>query len=78
MKMLYSVAEYGASDIEKQVTVIVQRNSVMMDKSQRIKTEDYLAGMGFLVLTPMLTGSGKMLVDMMLLITSLLKFTTLI
>ena len=76
MKMLYSMHEYGADDIGIQIEALVQRNSIMTDKAIRLQTEDYLAGMGFLVLLPMLTGVIKMIIDMLLLIVALLAVGT--
>lgn len=78
MKMLYSMAEYGSGGAGKQIAALVKRNSMLMDKAEHMKQEDYLAGMGFFILMPMVTGSGKMLVDMVLLITNLLSFTKII
>lgn len=73
MKMLYSMAEYGAGDVGKQIQGLVQRNFALMDKSQRMRSEDFLAGMGALVLIPMITGTIKMLTDMALLVVGLLS-----
>lgn len=73
MKMLYSMAEYGAGDVRKQIHGLMQRNFVLMDKAQRMRSEDYLSGMGALVLLPMITGTLKMLTDMALLVVSLLS-----
>lgn len=75
MKMLYSMAEYGSGGAGKQIAALVKRNSMLMDKAESMKQEDYLAGMGFFILLPMVTGSAKMLVDMVLLIMNLLSFT---
>lgn len=78
MKMLYSMAEYGSGGAGKQIAALVKRNTMLMDKAEHMKQEDYLAGMGFFILLPMVTGSGKMLVDMVLLIMNLLSFTKVI
>lgn len=75
MKMLYSMAEYGSGDMGGQIEELVERNSQMLDKAEKMKMEDYLSGMGFLILSPMVTGSAKMLVDMVLLVTNLLALT---
>jgi hypothetical protein len=64
MKMLYSMAEFGASDVEKQIGSLVQRNTSMMDKAERIRQEDSLSGVSFLILMPMLTGVLKLIVDL--------------
>lgn len=73
MKMLYSMAKFGAADIQKQISGLVQRNTVLMDKAERLRTEDQLAGIGFMALLPMLTGVIKMLVDLMLVILNILS-----
>lgn len=67
MRMLYSMSQNGAQDMNKQIHALVERNSELQDQSEKLKTEDYLAGMGFCVLVPMLIGCGKLLVDMTLL-----------
>lgn len=72
MKMLYAMSQYGSEEITEQISTLVERNSKLQDKSEQMKMEDYLAGMGFFVLVPMLLGSIKMLVDMMLLVLNLL------
>lgn len=66
MKVLYSMAEFGASDISGQIGPLVERSTVMTDKAERLKAEDYLAGVSFLVLLPMITGVMKMLADLAL------------
>lgn len=73
MKMLYSMAEYGSGDVRKQIQGLVQRNFTLMDKAQRMRSEDFLAGMGAMVLIPMITGTVKMLTDMALLVIGLLS-----
>ena len=51
-----------------QIDALVQRNTVMMDRAERLKEEDLMAGVGFLVLLPMITGVVKMLADLVLVI----------
>lgn len=73
MRMLYAMSQSGSDDIEKQIYALVERNVELQDQSEKLKTEDYLAGMGFCVLLPMLVGCGKMLVDMSLLMYGILS-----
>lgn len=73
MKVLYSMAEYGAADIGRQIGPLVERNAVMTDKAERLKAEDYIAGTGFLVLLPMITGVIKMLADLALVVIYILS-----
>ena len=55
-----------------QIDALVQRNTVMMDRAERLKEEDLMAGVGFLVLLPMITGVVKMLADLVLVILGIL------
>lgn len=73
MKVLYSMAEFGAMDIGDQIGPLVERGAVMMDKAERMKAEDYIAGISFLVLLPMITGVLKMLADLALVIVYILS-----
>lgn len=68
MKMLYSMATFGFNNQNRQIQGLIDRNAKMMDKAERIKQEDYLAGIGFFVLLPMITGVMKLLTDLMLVI----------
>lgn len=73
MKILYSMAEFGIRDMGGQIDALVQRNTVMMDRAERLKEEDLMAGVGFLVLLPMITGVVKMLADLVLVILGILS-----
>ena len=64
MKVLYSMAEFGMADVGGQLGPLVERSLVMTDKAERLKAEDHLAGISFLVLLPMVTGVIKMLADL--------------
>ena len=43
------------------------------DRAERLKEEDLMAGVGFLVLLPMITGVVKMLADLVLVILGILS-----
>ena len=73
MKILYSMAEFGTGEMGQQIDALVQRNAVMMDRAERLKEEDKMAGIGFLVLLPMITGVVKMLADLVLVILGILS-----
>lgn len=75
MRMLYSMSQNGGEDMENQIHTLVERNVELQDQSEKLKTEDYLAGMGICVLLPMVIGCGKMLTDMALLMYELFKNT---
>lgn len=76
LRLLYSMAEFGQEDSERQVMGLVERNNRLLDKAERLGDEDRLAGTGTLVLVPMLTGSLKMMVDLGVFLMSLLSMST--
>ena len=67
MKMLYSISSGYGGDATIQISDIIRRNQLMMDKSQRIANEDSLSGMYVLFLAPQLTGGAKLIMDLILL-----------
>ena len=58
------MAEFGAADIGGQISPLVERNAAMTDKAERLRAEDEIAGVSFLILLPMITGVIKMLADL--------------
>lgn len=64
MRMLYALSNGGYGSGERQLREIMMRNQELLDRSERSKNEDSLAGLYALFLAPALTGAGKMLVDM--------------
>lgn len=76
LRLIYSMWAAGdREDMEKQIAVLVERNHHLMDKAERLSNEDSLAGVGMLVLIPMVTGSIKMMTDMGLLLVGLMNIT---
>ena len=65
MKMLYSISEGTGGNASSQIADIIRRNQVLMNKAERMKNEDALAGMYALFLAPQLTGAFKLLADML-------------
>jgi len=68
MKMLYSLSEGSGGDADAQIADMIHRNQLLMDKAEKIKNEDRMAGMYLLFLAPQVTAGCKLLVDMMLLL----------
>ncbi|MDE7434371.1 MAG: hypothetical protein K2N01_00925 [Lachnospiraceae bacterium] len=64
MRMLYALSDGGYGSGEKQLAQILARNQELLDKAERARNEDALAGLYGLFLAPALTGAGKMMVDM--------------
>ena len=67
MKMLYSISSGTGGDARLQIADIIRRNQMLYDKAKKISNEDSLAGMHAMFLAPQLTGSLKLIVDMILL-----------
>ena len=74
--MLYSMATFGFDNNNKQLQALVERNAILIDKAEKMKSEDYLAGVGILVLLPMITGTVKMITDLICVITYLLSMVS--
>lgn len=72
MRMLYSMSQNGGEDMSEQLNCLVERNVELQNQSEKLKMEDYLAGMGFFVLVPMIIGCIKLVIDMGVLMVSLL------
>ncbi len=68
MKMLYSISEGSGGDAGVQIADIIRRNQRLMDRSERMKNEDAVAGMYGLFLAPQITAGVKLCVDMLLLL----------
>ncbi len=67
MKMLYSISEGCGGEAQSQIRDMIQRNQQLLDKANRMKNEDALAGMYLLFLAPQLTAGVKMVADLMVL-----------
>lgn len=64
MKMLYALSEGTGGNANNQISDIIRRNQLLLDRAQKMKNEDALGGLYALFLAPQLTGGAKMLVDM--------------
>lgn len=64
MKMLYAISESGTGDAQSQITVLVQRNSKLMDKAEKLMNEKNLAGMNGIFYLPQVTVSFQTIVNM--------------
>lgn len=64
MKMLYAISESGSGDAQAQIRILVQRNSKMMDKSEKLSNEKSLAGINGVFYLPQVTVSVQTMVNM--------------
>lgn len=74
MKMLYTLQSLGSEDSEKQLHVLIERNQGMLEKSERIRNEDMLGSIGFIVALPMLLASLKLVADLGMILMSFFSF----
>ena len=72
MRLLYSIAVFGAVDESVQIAELVERNHTLMEHAERLKNEDKLSLVFSIKFIPMLSSSVKMLVDLMLFLFSYL------
>ncbi|MCH5252268.1 MAG: hypothetical protein J1F22_04780 [Lachnospiraceae bacterium] len=73
MKILYSVNTNGYQETRKQVRFLVEQNNLVMDKCERNRLENQIAGMGLLKQIPLTLACGKVVVDMVVLLMMLLR-----
>ena len=64
MKMLYAISESGTGDAQSQITVLVQRNSKLMDKAEKLLNEKSLTGINGIFYLPQVTVSLQTIVNM--------------
>ncbi len=71
MRMLYSITTTGTGDIDEQITDLIKKQNILMDKAEKISNEDQLAAFSTLSMLPMLFCIFKSVVDMTILVFSL-------
>ena len=64
MKMLYAISESGTGDAQTQITVLVQRNSKLLDKAEKLQNEKSLAGMNGIFYFPQVAVSFQTMINM--------------
>ena len=64
MKLLYSIAEFGATDESLQLSELIERNNTLMDRAERMKNDDKVAIIFLIKFLPTLMCSLKMMVDL--------------
>ena len=74
-KTLYAVQTLSKEDSKKYVNDLIERNQVLIEKAERMRNEDSLAGITFISLMPMLLMSFKLILDMGLLIAGFMSFS---
>ncbi len=70
-RMLYSITTTGTGNIDEQITGLIRRQNVLIDKAEKINNEESLAGFSVLTMLPMLFCIVKSMMDMTVLVISL-------
>ena len=73
MKMLYAISESGSGDAQSQIQILVQRNSKMLDKSEKLSNEKSLAGISSIFYLPQITVSFQTMINMVVFMMVFLK-----
>lgn len=73
MKSLYSIKQQNGENASKQISDLIIKNQNMMEKSERIRNENQLIGMNMMGTLPMIVGSLKLIVDMILLMMTFMQ-----
>lgn len=76
MKMLYSISSLGSGEVETQVNALVERNSKLLDKAEKMENERSLVGITGLFYLPQVTISFQLMVTMLLFMMAFLGNTT--
>lgn len=76
MRLLYSLQAGTGGDSESQITDIIRRNNVMMDKSEKLENENAVTTISTLTLITEITASVMLMVSMALFLISFLSSAT--
>lgn len=74
MKMLYAITEKGSGEVQTQVNALIERNSKLLDKAEKMENDRKLAGMKGLFMAPQLTVAFQMIVTMGVFMISFLQY----
>ena len=72
MKSLYAIQSISGDDAKRMLSDLIIRNQELLDHSEQTRNEDALAGIQFLSNIPMILMAGKMLIDMVLMMTAVM------
>lgn len=64
MQMLYALSIGAGGDSTTQISNIVHRNQIILDRAEEMRNQDSLSGMSILFLAPLLIGGFVLMVDM--------------
>ena len=76
MKMFYAISSGAGSDTQKQIRDIIKRTNLMVDKSEKLANDNFVAGLYTLFLAPQVVGAMKLMIDMVVFFISFSSITT--
>lgn len=76
MKILYTIQTLDMADAKEQIDDLVKRNQKMLAKSEQLKNEDILSGIGFIVAFPMMLATLKLIVDLVLVLAQFMNMSS--
>lgn len=75
MKIIYTIQTLHVDDAYQQIDDLVKRNQKMLAKSEKIRNEDMLMSIGFIVAAPMVLATCKLIVDLVLVMASFMAMS---
>lgn len=70
VKMLYSLTEHGSEHMVENINALIERNNNLIDKTEKDLSEDKITIMSVILYIPMVFASIKLLIDLVIFITS--------
>ena len=64
MRLLFSIANYGSEDETRQISELIERNALLMNKAEEQKNKDRMAKVTIFKFVPMGASAMKLIVDM--------------
>lgn len=75
MKIMYTIQTLHIEDAHQQIDDLVKRNQKMLAKSEKIRNEDMLMSIGFIVAAPMIVSTLKLVIDLALVLASFMSMS---
>lgn len=76
VKVLYSIKMLSAEDSQRQINDLIVRNQTLLESSEKIRHEDSIAGVSFISMLPMVLLSGKLMLDMSVMMFSFMSIAS--
>ena len=74
VRFLYSLAEFGSDDMVTQLDQLVQQNAILSAAAEDLRNQSNISLLNTLTFAPMLIGSAKLIVDLILFFTQFMSY----